>query len=177
MDSFKIKLNKSRSDFARHSRTLVSSARRAGVAFLGDSGKATRKFGGFVRKETESWASYVTARSTALRSANIITLDFTPGLQRGLLVRLARALDALRSRVGDQLDTLERGDGPSGELRGDDLPWADYETRTARAIVAGLDGLSEAECRAVYEFEQQNKRRATVIRALEARLTVARAAA
>lgn len=51
------------------------------------------------------------------------------------------------------------------------LPIADYDTLTAKEILAELPRLTEAQCKAVHAIERAHKQRKTILAALEARLT------
>lgn len=50
------------------------------------------------------------------------------------------------------------------------LPIADYDSRTAKDVVSELPRLSDSQCAAVRTYERANKKRKTVLAALDARL-------
>lgn len=51
------------------------------------------------------------------------------------------------------------------------LPIADYDTLSAKAILAEIPRLTEAQCKAVHALERAHKQRKTILAALEARFT------
>jgi hypothetical protein len=51
------------------------------------------------------------------------------------------------------------------------LPIADYDTLSAKEILAELPRLTEAQCKAVHALERAHKQRKTILAALEARFT------
>jgi len=160
METIEMKLQNSRSNIVRETRAFVSSAKEASTTFAADAGKATGKLGGFAGKETRSWASYLTERGRELGTSSLQMVELG-ALERGLLSQVSRALDLLSEKVACRLARL--GDG-------DVLPLQQYDTLSARAIVTQLDELSTAQCATVLAFEQANKKRATVVRALEHRI-------
>jgi len=160
MEAIEIKLQKSRTQVARQGRAFVSSTRKAGSTFVAETSKATSKLSGFAVKETRGWTGYLTERGAEMVPGELPQVELN-AIERSLLVQLSRALELLDAKVACRLARL-----------GDDdvLPLQQYDTLTARAIVTQLDELSDAQCATVLAFEQANKKRTTVVRAIEQRL-------
>jgi len=161
MESIRHRMNKSRRAFARQGAALVSRSRKATTTFVGETHEAGRTFVHFCLREGESWRHHLdqARRQTVHQVFDSLT---PPTLHRGALVHLERALQALRERVQMRIDQLDHKEP--------ELPFENFETMTAKAIVAELDQLDPLQCRALHDLESRNKRRATVIRAIEHRL-------
>ena len=157
------KIEKSRKAWARQTNAFGATTRRASKAFTSDATDAATKLGKFARGEAKTWANYIRSTSPELNMAAMPTPDLSPAeLERSLLTRLVVTLEALLERAHARLEAL---DG-----RGDALPLEEYETMTARSILAELDELDDASCRAIRSFEAKNKKRRTVLKALDQRL-------
>ena len=50
------------------------------------------------------------------------------------------------------------------------MPIAGYDSLTAKEVLAELDGLTRSQCETVRDHEALNKKRKTVLKALETRL-------
>lgn len=165
METIATRVTKSRKNFARQTGALWGTTREATNRFARDTSTAAGKFSRATRKEGQGWLSYAAQRRQKLwEQKNLVKVDRT-ALERGLLVQLAQALDLLQARVAQRLTALVDADAHDPEL-----PLGDYQSLTAKAIVAQLDELSPEQCREVYAFEEGHKSRATVLRALEQRL-------
>lgn len=51
------------------------------------------------------------------------------------------------------------------------MPITDYDSLTAKQVISELPRLSAGQCTTVYEHEKANKKRKTVLQALENRLS------
>lgn len=109
------------------------------------------------------------------------------GIERVVLQRFDRVLALFTARVRAEIKRLRQIELPAKAEPANDvtpkkskkkapaagkrlvLPIADYETLTAREIVAEIPRLSDAQCRTILEFERAHKKRRTVVSALEAR--------
>ena len=163
MSKLSNKLVKSRKAWVRQTTALGSTTRRASEAFAADTVDAATKFGKFARTEVKHWAGYIKSTSPEIAIPTVPAPDLSASdLERTLLTRLIATLKGLLVRARARLEAL---DG-----RGEALPIADYETLTARAILAELDELDAQSCRALRAFEAKNKARTTVLKALDQRL-------
>lgn len=141
----------------RARRSRQSLARRTAL-WLRQTGDATSAYGQFLVREVDVWKLLVVDWSATL------TRSVAPrSLERRLLTRVDSLLDRAHTSVADKLAKL---DG----IIVTEPPFTGYEEMTARAIVAELGGLDEAQCRAVIAFEASHKARATVLRAAEIKL-------
>jgi len=144
--------------FAEKLRSSRDSLSREGHALLG----AGRRFGEVVQEEAVGWRAY--ARDRAVGAV---------GEARSLPARLeARVL----SEATERLDRVERALEERLRLLGDgaaepgEPPIPDYESLTARDIVARLEELTPEGVEAVLAFERAHKGRTTVLRAAQDRL-------
>ncbi len=161
METIRHRMNKSRRAFARQGAALANRSRKATTIFVAETREAGRTFVRFCLREGESWRHHLEeARRQAFQQA--VDSLTPPSLQRGALVQLERALQALHEAVKIRIHRLDRQEPQ--------LPFDDFQAMTAKAIVAELDQLDPAQCRALYDLESRNKRRSTVIRAIEHRL-------
>lgn len=160
MESLQDKLRKSRTALDRQGVVLMGRWQRAGAEFMGTSHGAAAAFGRFVADESRGWWSYLQAEVAASRPPRL------DAVERELWLQLARLLDVLQGRVQTRIRQLAARPAEAQV----DLPLPNYDTLTARAIVARMSELTRAQCRAVFDFEEGHKKRATVLRALEQRL-------
>jgi hypothetical protein len=158
------KLDKSRKAWIRQTSALGKATGRASKAFATDTADATTKFGKFARGEVRAWTKYIqsSAPEVVVPTMPSVEAIAPQELERALLTRLIAALEVLLVRSRSRLAAL------AGV--GDALPIADYETLTARAILAEIDALDTEACLALRSFEAKNKARATVLKALDQRL-------
>ena len=148
------RLDRSRRAFSRRHRVLAST--------LGEAAKQTREaasdYVAFVAGEGVRWRHFVRRRKQALQSAAV---------ERALLVQLHQALAGLQQHVGRRVAELDRPTLVGGSAS---PPLGDYESMTARELVAALSDLDDEGCRAVEAYEQAHKQRVTVLRAAQKRL-------
>jgi len=167
MENITTRLSTSRENLACQGRALWTATRDASASFATDTSSAARKFYTAAGTEGHCWVGYAQQRRNHVWRAQrrrLATLDRS-AFERGMLVQIAHALELLQGRVAQRL-----GDLAASPTVDPALPLGDYEVLTAKAIVAQLDGLSTDECRAVHTFEENHKRRSTVLRALEQRM-------
>ena len=164
MESLPKKLLRTREALSRQTHTLVGRTAEAGRVFAGDTAEAGRAFARFVDREARGWVGYAAARrKDAAGLANGARTALAPvSVERRALLGLQLALAQLQARVDHRITAL---DGPARVE-----PLADYDTLSARAIVAKLADLSAEQIRSLHQIESESKRRATVLRALEQRL-------
>lgn len=153
-----------------------------------------------VRDGTLDWHKTLLARRAAIAASRAQprrrSLD---GVQLFMLDRFDRMLGAFAERVREEIERLGQLELARHELHDTEaapvrpkkaakarrapkkvqpktatrrlvLPIADYDTLSAKAIVAELAGLSRAHCKALRLHEAANKKRKTVLNALDARL-------
>lgn len=121
-------------------------------------GKHTALWLGFLRSEARAWQGL----------AGDLGRDFFDALaprelEREVLTRVDSVLTTVSNSVSQELARLDEDLVTEPPLEG-------YAEMTARAIVAEIPKLTEADCKALMAFEAQNKSRATVLRAAENRL-------
>ncbi len=166
MESFKSKLRKTRRAIAGHGGVFIDETRNAGISFTTNTKRATEQLIGRIGKESKGWRDYVTRRRQ-LSFAKGRELLTPVGFERGVLVRVTRSLERLQSRVQARLDALANKSLKPGTQP---PPLTDYQKLTAKLIVAQLAKLTTEECQIVYDYEDNHKRRATVLKAIEQRI-------
>ena len=160
MNTLRDKISHSRQTFAGEGESFVTTTRTAGRAFVEQTQQAGRALAASLAAEGASWGDYALQRRDEAR--DVVREALTPsGFQRGVLASLVKLLESLQTRVAKRLAVVEEQP---------DLGIVDYDTLTAKVIIAQIDDLTAAQCRAVFELEQANKQSATVLRALEPRL-------
>jgi len=158
METVVQKAQKSRRAFARQVDALNQSTVGAAATFARQSQQGCASFGGYLVREAHSWGKFAGDRRESL------SWDSRPSprtIERALLELVAQATGQLHSQIQSRLEAL---DGVQT------LPLRDYETMTARSIVSELDALTQSQCQALLDFEHTNKKRTTVMRALQQRL-------
>ena len=144
--------------FAEKLRSSRDSLSREGQALLG----AGRRFGEAVQEEALGWRSYVRDRATsAVGEVRMIPARFEARVLTGATERLDRVERALEERLRLLGDGVAEVSGP---------PIEDYESLTARDIVAKLEELPPEAVQAVLAFERAHKGRTTVLRAASEKL-------
>ena len=159
-------------------RSLVDKTREAGSTFVQETREAGGDFAHTTRVAGEGLVGGVGSEVRLLREALGETGGelgrgaralLTPrGVERQLLVSISGAMTEAVRALDARIDALALPEAT--ELK---LPLPKYESMTAKDVVSHLSRLNEKQLLAVYEFEQANKSRATVLRAAESKLAAA----
>ena len=165
MEKLRLRVQKSRTAWDRQTSVLVGNWQRAGSEFVNAAGEASTSFGRFVSRESKDWGAFV--QEAARETPSLLDSAKAQELERELLLQLVRLLDSFQGTVQARLRQLS---APAVDSDGV-LPLPGYDQLTAREIVARVAELSVAQCEAVREFEDRHKKRATILRALDQRLS------
>ena len=189
MDTLLGTLRQTRDGFAERGAKLAGATRDRGL-------RALKK----VRGGALDWRRTLKARRTELGDGAHGFFAFA-GLQLRVIDGVDRALAGFSDRVRAEMKRLthlelprpasepppavvsaKRGASKSSPARDKKaksapaskrlvLPIADYDTLSAKAILAEIPRLTEAQCKAVHALERAHKQRKTILAALEARFT------
>ena len=188
MDTLLGTLRQTRDELAQRGAKLAGTTRDRGL-------EALEK----VRGGALDWRRTLKARRAELGDSKHGLFAFA-GLQLRLIVGVDRALASFSDRVRAEMKRLTHLELPSpvsapapapaetsrnastpkkakaktktaSKRKRLVLPIADYDTLTAKEILAELPRLTEAQCKAVHAIERAHKQRKTILAALEARLT------
>ncbi|MFW5876417.1 MAG: hypothetical protein ACOCXM_06740 [Myxococcota bacterium] len=193
MEQLVDKLKDSREQILRGSLTFVSETREAGQQFVHHTAEAgrsalerTRGAGGHlvasVRGEAEAWREFLRAQQEQL-THGIRQLVSPRAVEVRLLTTVHQGLAQIDNRVEGRLATYEnaptetggdkrsRGKKSKGNGKSKPFPIRNYESLTAKDVVARLDGLREADLKAIRAHERRHKQRQTVLKATEQRLS------
>lgn len=184
------KLRSSRAQLAREGVKFLTETRQLTFSFWNQTveagSEATRRareaggqlFGAF-RAEADAWQAYLRARRE-LAGDEVRQLMSARVIEERLLSSVRRGLSEMEGQVGERLDKLseatparlvkQNGKGTKHDGKRKRLPIADYESLTAKDIVARLDALSPTEVKALYDHERRTKQRRTVLRAAKQRI-------
>jgi hypothetical protein len=144
---------------------------------------------GKVRNGAMDWRQTLAARQADLPEST--SWFHVASFERLMLERIDRVLAIFSARVRAEIKRLRQIELPARAEPADDtsptrakkkggkrngaapkrlvLPIPDYETLTAREVLAELPRLSDAQRRTILEFERAHKKRRTIVGALEAR--------
>jgi hypothetical protein len=162
------------------------------VTTMGSSAGGFRKT---LHKEALDWRglalqnrdAYVAALEERLRLAErqaVSTREaLKPGAVETTVLRSARGLlERAQSRVDERLDQAAKPAAPKAAPKAKaakvspkqgQIPLRNYDRLTAKDVVSRLQRLSGPQATAVLDYERARKKRATVIRAAEQRLSAA----
>jgi hypothetical protein len=162
------------------------------VTTMGSSAEGFRKT---LHKEALDWRglalqnrdAYVAALEERLRLAErqaVSTREaLKPGAVETTVLRSARGLlERAQSRVDERLDQAAKPAAPKAAPKAKaakvspkqgQIPLRNYDRLTAKDVVSRLQRLSGPQATAVLDYERARKKRATVIRAAEQRLSAA----
>jgi hypothetical protein len=173
MDTILASLKQRRDDLVERSTTVAQRTRKRSVDVLGkvqSSASAWQRNvateAARVGKEEPRWFRFVTLRTRILSRADALLGRFAEEL-RARLIRL-RALELPRG--GKRKTSTKRKAANGNGSRKLVLPIADYETLSAKEVLAEIPRLSPAQAKTVFEHETAHKQRKTVLNALESRL-------
>lgn len=193
MEQLVDKLRGSREQLLRGSLTFVSETREAGQQFVHHTAEAgrsalerTRGAGEHlvesVRGEAEAWREFLRSQQEQLTDG-IRQLVSPRAVEIRLLTTVHQSLAQIDDRVEGRLATYEEAPTGTSEGKGGKskkskgngkakpFPIRNYESLTAKDVVARLDGLREADLKAVRAYERRHKQRQTVLKATEQRLS------
>jgi len=183
--------------------TFIEKTRKAGEKFANDTKKAGDAFATTATAATKALTTGLSAEARAwlatIETTSIPALprEFdssklpTPReVERDVLVRIEKALDVVALRLNNRVKFLDTVTGPQlpantpstkaakataakAAAKPAGEPINGYDDLSAKDIVAKLERLSDEKTAAVIAYENANKKRATVLRAAEQRLSEA----
>ena len=166
------------------SRDLVKQTRKAGENFIGETKKASRYFVKTTRDARALLARGVESEARNMHHAFGQRLDEIEHSNPKLLTLEALEKRLIGSVTGIMAATLRSPAEPlldEGEVvevseldevdEDIELPIADYDSLNAKIIVSELDELNDIQVQRIHDYELEHKRRVTVLRATNIRLS------
>ncbi len=171
--------------------TFAQDMSGASTKLVTTAGSSAEGFRKALHKEALDWQrlalqtrdAYVAALEERLRLAErqaVSTREaLKPGAVETTVLRSARGLlERAQSRVDERLDQTEKPAAPKAKAakaspKQGQIPLRNYDKLTAKDVVSRLQRLSGPQATAVLDYERARKKRATVIRAAEQRLSAA----
>jgi hypothetical protein len=187
METLTHRLRATGDHLAREGVAFVTVTRDAGRGFVDTTREAaasavtrTRDAGENIlttaRSEADAWRGFLEERRTQLASGvrqwvSLRTIEYRllRSVHRSIAELDGQLEGRLKELAPEVAETSPTNGAPAPKAKR--MPIGNYETLTAKEVVARLDRLSAGQIQKVYEHERKSKQRQTVLKAAKQRLS------